>query len=926
MATSTEIRKQFLDFFKSKGHKIVPSASVIPYEDPTLLFTNAGMNQFKDVFLGTGRREYTRCADTQKCIRVSGKHNDLEEVGHDGSHHTFFEMLGNWSFGDYHKKEAIGWAWELLTEVWKLDKKRLWATVYRDDDESFDLWKSETDIDPAHVLKFDEKDNFWEMGDTGPCGPCSEIHYDSTAEANDPALVNSGDPHVVEIWNLVFIQYNRDSAGKLHDLPAKHVDTGMGFERMVSVLQKKKSNYETDVFLPLINELINLTGKEYSGDKFQSAMNVVADHVRTLTFAIADGAIPSNEGRGYVLRRILRRAARYGRNLGMHKPFIYKLVDVLVPQMGSVFPEIIDKQNFIKEVIEGEEEGFNETLDRGLVFFNEEISKMKRSDGVSVGAFERTPVSGTATSRQVFSGSVAFKLHDTYGFPVDLTQLMAREIGYEVDVNKFNELMSEQKERARSAREDIAHDTDKGFDTKSYLENRNPYDPYNADENGIRTKIIHIQEKLGNGHSVCVLNNNPFYSESGGQVSDKGVLILEDKEIKVIDSEKDYVIVEGKFDNAFVMNDVVAKIDFPRRLSIQRNHSATHIVHEALRRVLGPHVKQMGSYLDDYFLRFDFPHFHKLKDEEITAIEEMVNDKIHENISVQTRLMKKDEASREYPNLRMFFGEKYGDEVRVVIIDDKYSVELCGGTHVKSTDDIGLFKIVKEESISSGTRRIFARTGEGIIRFMNERVQEIDKIVNELPEKYSPDIEANLNSLKNELKIAGFRDALLLHKLLNSQDAVVSSINELKEKYLEEKKQAEKLLAKGKIKKAIESLDALVSTAEKFEDVNIIKAKFDADSMDELRDIGDALRGKLKRGVGLIYSEIDNKVSLCAVVTDDLIKERSLSAGKIAGDVAKILGGGGGGRPQLATAGGKDVSKINEALAALPTIIKKYLK
>jgi len=908
LATSTEIRQQFLDFFKSKRHKIVPSASVIPFEDPTLLFTNAGMNQFKDVFLGTGKREYTRCADTQKCIRVSGKHNDLEEVGHDGSHHTFFEMLGNWSFGDYHKKEAIGWAWELLTEVWKLDKKRLWATVYKDDDESFELWKSETDIDPTHVLKFDEKDNFWEMGDTGPCGPCSEIHYDSSSEANNPALVNSGDPNVVEIWNLVFIQYNRDTEGKLHDLPSKHVDTGMGFERMVSVLQKKKSNYETDVFLPLINELIHLTGKEYSGDKFQSAINVIADHVRTLTFAIADGAIPSNEGRGYVLRRILRRAARYGRNLGMRKPFIYKLVDVLVPQMGSVFPEIVDKKNFIKEVIEGEEEGFNETLDRGLVFFNEEIEKMKKSGS------------------KMFSGEVAFKLHDTYGFPVDLTQLMAREIGYEVDVKQFDELMNEQKSRARNARDDIAHEMDKGFDAKSYLENRNPYNPYRVDEKGVATKIIYIHEKIDSGQSICVLNDNPFYSESGGQVSDKGLLNFGEIEIKVLDSEKDYVIVDGKFDKAFILKDVVAKVDFPRRQSIQRNHSATHIVHEALRRVLGPHVKQMGSYLDDKVLRFDFPHFHKLKVDEIKAIEDMVNDMIHENITVQTRLMKKDEASREYPNLRMFFGEKYGDDVRVVIIDDKYSVELCGGTHVKDTSDIGLFKIVKEESISSGTRRIFARTGEGVLQLINEKISDIEKIINEIPEQYSTNIRSGLISFKNNFKSVDFKNAEALGRLLAHGDTALSALYDLREKYLEERKQNEKQLAKDKVKKAVESLDALVLNAEKSDDMNIVKSKFDVDNMDELKEIGDALRGKLKRGIGLIYAIIDDKISLCAVVTDDLIKERSLSAGKIAGDVAKILGGGGGGRPHLATAGGKDVSKIDEALAALPTIIKKYLK
>ncbi|MGA2667461.1 MAG: alanine--tRNA ligase [Ignavibacteria bacterium] len=433
MKNSNQIRQEFLDFFKSKGHTIVPSAPVIPSDDPTLLFTNAGMNQFKDVFLGTGKRDYTRCADTQKCLRVSGKHNDLEEVGHDGTHHTFFEMMGNWSFGDYGKKEAIAWAWELFTEVWKLPKNKLWATVYTTDDEAYEYWKSETDIDRTHILRFGEKDNFWEMGETGPCGPCSEIHIDLTENECKAEDINTG-INETELWNLVFIQYNRDEKGELHDLPKKHVDTGMGFERTVCILQNKSSNYETDIFLPLINELINLTGKEYSGEKHTSAMNVIADHIRALSFAIADGGFPSNEGRGYVLRRILRRAARYGRNLGMRIPFIYNLVDPLVDKMGSVFPEIKEKKNDIKKIIKAEEESFNETLDRGLVFFNEEIDNMKRSGS------------------NVFSGDVAFKLHDTYGFPIDLTQLMAKEKGYTIDTNKFDELMKEQRERARSDR------------------------------------------------------------------------------------------------------------------------------------------------------------------------------------------------------------------------------------------------------------------------------------------------------------------------------------------------------------------------------------------------------------------------------------------------------------------------------------------
>ncbi|HEY3251723.1 MAG TPA: alanine--tRNA ligase, partial [Ignavibacteria bacterium] len=782
MKTSREIRQNFLDFFAKKGHKIVPSAPVIPYDDPTLLFTNAGMNQFKDVFLGTGKRDYTRAADTQKCIRVSGKHNDLEEVGHDGYHHTFFEMLGNWSFGDYYKKEAINWAWELLTDVWNLDKNRLWATVYKDDEESFNLWKSETDIDPTHILKFDEKDNFWEMGDTGPCGPCSEIHYDFTPAGCKPLDINAGNPEVMEIWNLVFIQYDKDNEGKLLELPQRHVDTGLGFERTVRVLQNKNSNYETDIFLPLINELIQITGKEYSG-KYIAPMNVVADHIRTLTFAIADGAIPSNEGRGYVLRRILRRAARYGRNIGMHKPFIYGLVDVLVKTMGDVFPEIIDKQKFIKEAIQGEEESFNETLDRGIVLFNEEIERMKKT---SVGAEHAQP--------KVFSGEVAFKLHDTYGFPIDLTQLMARELGYEVDVKRFEELMNEQKERARSAREDkikIIPTSIKDFDPKTGY-----YNPYIIDDRGIEVSILNHSLLEGSNLELVIVDKNPFYIESGGQVSDTGKLVLKNNGELVVEKpfNGSYLYVKGPTGKNLVSSAAIAYLDYPRRQSIQRNHSATHIVHEALRRVLGTHVKQMGSYLDDKFLRFDFPHFHKVTENEIKEIEQIVNEKVKENINVYAEVMPIEKANK-IPNVKKFFGEKYGDDVRVVFIDENFSIEFCGGTHVKETADVGLFKIVKEESISSGTRRIFARTGQGIIDYINERVAEIEKIASELPEKYKNNFKTILSEFNKDFAGADYKDTELLKAIIRSNDSTMNSLLDIREKYLEERKEAEKHLA-----------------------------------------------------------------------------------------------------------------------------------
>jgi alanyl-tRNA synthetase len=902
---STEIRQDFLDFFASKGHKIVPSAPVIPQGDPTLLFVNAGMNQFKDIFLGVTQAKDKRVADTQKCIRVSGKHNDLEEVGHDGYHHTFFEMLGNWSFGDYYKKEAIAWAWELLTKVWKLDKNCLWVTVFREDDEAMNLWETETDIDQTHILKFDEKDNFWEMGDTGPCGPCSEIHYDFTPNGCKAEDVNAGNPDVMEIWNLVFIQYNRDSNGQLDELPDKHVDTGMGFERMVRVLQNKNSNYETDVFLPLINELINITGKEYSG-KYEASMNVIADHVRTLTFAIGDGVVPSNEGRGYVLRRVLRRAARYGRNLDMHKPFIYKLVDTLVNTMGHVFPEIVEHKERIKNIIQGEEESFNKTLDKGLDLFNDEIESMKKS--------------GSKT----FSGEVAFKLHDTYGFPVDLTELMARELNYDVDMKEFHRLMGLARSLSRYEKVMDTIEETQYEELQELITDDEKYDPYNIKDE-IKTKIIGTKNRFINRTGV-LLSINPFYKQAGGQVSDTGHLIIGNKRYSVLTVCNQNIIETDEIDRELVNEEIIAKVDFPRRQAIQRNHSATHIVHESLRRVLGSHIKQMGSYLDDKVLRFDFPHFHKLKPEEIKQIEDMVNSKIGENIDVVTEELPIDEAKKRYPNLRMFFGDKYGDVVRVVIIDKDFSVELCGGTHVKNTSDIGLFKIIKEESISSGTRRIFAITGEGIIDYINERADEIERLASELPEKYSANFKSAIESFRKDFEGADFTDRDSLKKIIDYHESTINSLHEIREKYLEEKKHLDKELAKQKVQQASGLIDELINNAQQVAGFKLVTGKFELDNMDELKEIGDKLREKIGSGVGLLYSVIEGKIALVAVVSDNLVKDKKLSAGKIAGDVAKILGGGGGGKPHLATAGGKDVSKIDEAIEKLKSIVEGYIK
>lgn len=908
--TSKEIRNTFLKFFEEKGHKIVQSSPVVPFEDPTLLFTNAGMNQFKDVFLGMGTREYTRAADTQKCIRAGGKHNDLEEVGMDGYHHTFFEMLGNWSFGDYYKKEAIGWAWELLTEVWKMPKDRLWASVYKTDEEAMELWKSETDIDHSHILKFDEKDNFWEMGETGPCGPCSEIHIDLTPNGCKAEDINAGKEDVIEIWNLVFIQYNRDEKGELHPLPMKHVDTGMGLERVVRAMSGKKSNYETDLFLPIIKSISKITGVKYEGE-YISTMNAIADHIRALTFAISDSAMPSNEGRGYVLRRILRRALRLARKLNHNEPFMYKLVDAVIEIFSNTFPEIVEKSEFIKNAIMGEEISFNLTLDRGIEHFKEVYETMKDHKD------------------KIFPGEVAFKLYDTYGFPLDLTQVIAREHGFEVDIEKFNVEMNKQKERARAARKDdiVLADT-KMFELDEKVKAENPvYNPYDVDEKGVKTTLLQAKRIAGSDIEVLVLKDNPFYSESGGQISDTGKIKFADGyELEVIDSKNNHFIYVKNYDHKNLLHkDVTAIVDLNRRHAIQRNHSATHLLHEALREVLGPHVKQMGSLVSAEHLRFDFPHFQKVSAEEIQKIEDLVNARISDAVEVKTlEDMPIDEAN-EIPHVKKFFGEKYGSKVRIVMMDEKFSVEFCGGTHVSNTSDIGLFKIVKEESISSGVRRIFARTGEGIIRLLEERISDIEKIVSELPEKYSANFIAGLKIFKEGFKNTDFRDASLMKLMLAQQDNNIKSLNELREKYIEEKKQQQKKLAKQNLEKHITYIKTKIDSAEKINGSVILAEKLDIESSDEFKEIGEELRKVMKSGIALIASVIDGKISLVCAVSDNLIKEKGFAAGKLISEVAKQLGGGGGGRPQIATAGAKDVDSLEKVLAGFYDDMKSKL-
>lgn len=906
--TANEIRKSFLDFFEGKEHRIVPSSPVVPYDDPTLLFTNAGMNQFKDVFLATGSRDYTRCANSQKCIRAGGKHNDLEEVGVDGYHHTFFEMLGNWSFGDYYKKEAIKWAWELLTEVWKLPKDRLWATVHHTDDEALELWKTETDIQETHILKFGDKDNFWEMGETGPCGPCSEIHIDLTENGCMPDDINAGKEDVIEIWNLVFIQYNRDEKGKLTPLPKKHVDTGMGFERTVRVLQNKKSNYETDIFRPITDEITKIIGKEYKG-KHISSINAIADHIRCLTFAIADGAIPSNEGRGYVLRRILRRAARLARKTDYDKPFLYKLVDTIEKLFADTYPEISEKKDYIKEIIKNEEISFGHTLGRGLELFNEVLGRIH------------------GESNKVFPGEEAFKLYDTYGFPIDLTQVIARENGLEVNMQKFDEEMTKQKERARNARKDNNFQTDlsDGIPEKEIRDIR--YNPYELDKNGLKTLAVKSEIKPDSETDLVILKENPFYSEAGGQISDTGKIILQNgQELPVIDVKGQfYIYVKNPSKIDFEGKEITALVDYDRRKAVQRNHSATHLVHEALRQVLGGHVKQMGSLVADEYLRFDFPHFKKVSQAEITEIEDMVNAKIIESIQVETLPDLPTEEADKIPNVKKFFGDKYGDTVRIVIMDRNFSVEFCGGTHVSNTNDIGLFKIVKEESISSGVRRIFAKTGSGILDYLNDKTENLNKIINALPSEYSGKIQYRIDELVNSLSSTDYLNTKLLKEIINNQDNLLVQVKDLRLKYEEEKKQLEKQMLKQNLGKIFAEIDNLISSADTSFGFRLVKGRIDVNSSNEFKEIGDRLKQKLNDGTGIIFSVIDEKINIVCSVGSQIVKEKGLNAGKIVSAIAKELGGGGGGRPDLATAGGRNIEKLDEVMNKIPSIIKNFL-
>ena len=866
MLTAKEIRESFKQFFASKEHQIVPSAPMVVKGDPTLMFTNAGMNQFKDIILGNVPRKYPRVADSQKCLRVSGKHNDLEEVGHDTYHHTMFEMLGNWSFGDYFKKEAINWAWEYLVEVLKLNPERLYATVFEGspaegldrDNEAAGYWEQYLPKD--HILNGNKHDNFWEMGDTGPCGPCSEIHIDLRSDEERAAvsgadMVNKDHPQVIEIWNLVFMQYNRKADGSLEPLPAKVIDTGMGFERLCMALQGKTSNYDTDVFQPIIKVIAGMAGTTYGTDKQQDiAMRVIADHIRTIAFAITDGQLPSNAKAGYVIRRILRRAVRYGYTfLDRKEAFMYKLLPVLIETMGDAYPELIAQKTLIEKVIKEEEESFLRTLETGIRLLDKKMEETK------------------AAGKTVLNGVDAFTLYDTYGFPLDLTELILRENGMEADIEEFNKAMQKQKERARNA---AAIETGDWITLKEGECKFVGYDLFECEAEILRYRQIKQKNKV---LYQIVLDQTPFYAEMGGQVGDTGWLIADDEKIDVIDTKREnnlpvHLVAKLPKD---VTATFTAKINVKKRIQCECNHSATHLLHEALREVLGTHVEQKGSYVSPDSLRFDFSHFQKVTDEEIRKVEILVGEKIRANFPLEEhRNMPIAEAKAL--GAMALFGEKYGDEVRVV----KYgsSVELCGGTHIPATGMIGSLHVIGESSIAAGVRRIEAVTAEGAEQFVyaqQDLIRELRALMNHMP---------------------------------NLAQAMKKSIEE----NAEMKKQIEDYIRE----KSMRLKEEIVAKASESNGIKVMQfvGKANADAM---KNVAFQIKAETTDSFVFVAGIIDdNKCTLMLMLSDDLVKE-GLHAGKIVKEAAKHIQGGGGGQPHFATAGGKNMEGLSIAVGAV---------
>ena len=865
--TSAQVRESFIKFFESKEHLFVRSSPVVPHDDPTLMFTNAGMNQFKAIFLGDNPKGWKRACNSQKCIRVSGKHNDLDVVGRDNYHHTFFEMLGNWSFGDYYKKEAIAWAWELLTEVWKLPKERLFATVYEDDDEAWQIWKDVSDLPDDRIMRFDAKSNFWEMGDTGPCGPCSEIHYDrgdlaTQAETfKDPILgVNGENDRYIEIWNNVFMQYERVSDGSLIPLKAKNVDTGMGFERICSILQGKTSNYDTDVFSPIIAKVAELSKVPYSDGVDGTPHRVIADHLRAVSFAIADGALPSNEGRGYVLRRILRRASRFARLLGQKEAFICKLVQVLADTMGEAFPEIRERKDFVTEVIKSEEERFIKTLDAGLERFENIVQELKGA--------------------KVISGDKVFQLYDTYGFPPDLTGILAEEKGLSIDEAGFEKCMEEQKARARA-------NMKQGINTMG-TEGWTQYSEASTEFVGYElatceTKIARFREDKG--VLSIVLEKSPFYAEMGGQVGDKGTLVASGLEISVFDTIKvnDTAVCRGKVLKGEATEEsmaqvFVATVDDERRKDIRKNHSATHLLQAALREVLGSHVQQQGSFVSSEVLRFDFSHFNAMTEEEIQKVEDIVNEKVMACLNVSTQVMNVDEAKAS--GAMALFGEKYGEDVRVVKMGsdcEEFSKELCGGLHVSCTGEIGLVKIVSESSVSAGVRRIEAVSGRNAMLLLRTGT----KI---------------LSALREQLRC---KDADLLARIAQNFEKTLSL-----EKALQSVKLELATLAAADILRG--ALDVL--------GVQLFVREFTMPE-DKFKDLLDGVQNKLSPdSIAVIANKGESNGSIAVMVGKE-VQAKGIKAGDMVKDLAAACGGKGGGRPDRAQAGTREPEKISVAIS-----------
>lgn len=866
MMTSSQIRQAFLDFFASKGHTIVASAPIVVKNDPTLMFTNAGMNQFKDIFLGNEPPKATRIANTQKCLRVSGKHNDLEEVGVDTYHHTMFEMLGNWSFGDYFKEEAIEWAWELLTKVYQLPKDRLYVTVFEGDEkenlafdqEAYDFWKKW--IAEDRILRGNKKDNFWEMGETGPCGPCSEIHVDLRSDeerkkVDGKTLVNESHPQVIEIWNNVFMEFNRKSDGSLEPLPAKHVDTGMGFERLCMAMQGKISNYDTDVFTPSIQFIEETSGIKYgTAEKTDIAMRVIADHIRAISFAIADGQLPSNNKAGYVIRRILRRALRYNFTfLNIKDPFMYKLLKVISKQFENVFPELHAQEDFVARVIQEEEISFLRTLDTGIKKFE-------------------------ALNTKKIAGDFAFELYDTYGFPIDLTELMARENKMEVDMDGFDACMEEQKNRSRKA-------TATSADDWTFVRDEDAVEFVGYDFLECEAEILRYRKvKKGNKEQYqIVLNRTPFYAESGGQVGDIGFLKSAESKIIITDTQKENNLIIHFADK--IPSDINATfkavVDFNRRALITKNHSATHLMHAALRSVLGTHVAQKGSMVNDKTTRFDFSHFAKMSEQEINSIEQIVNKKIRENIALNEQRNVPIKQAQESGAMALF-GEKYGDFVRVITFDKNFSVELCGGTHVKASGEIGMFKILAESAVAAGVRRIEAITAEGAEQFVNDQLEALQKIKD----------------------------------IVNHPGDIVKGVTSL----VEANESLKKQLAQFQNEKAQTVKADLLTKIKSHDGINRIIAQVDLDA-ESIKNISYELKNQLNDLYCFLCANVDGKPHLSLMLSDSLVSEKGLNAMAIIRNLAKEIQGGGGGQPFYATAGGKNVDGLPKAMQLANAII-----